>query len=226
MLVLLLTLVAQASMFDLPEGVWQDGPHDPCRLEVGTPESRLFRLTYGPSIKVFVRVLGRRITLRVDSRIIAEIDDSSFTQGVYFKVSAMSLTFELGAFTVAVPFRDVADLAKAFADFAEDEVVDRLKEWLAGPFADAYDWVKYNVTAVAEEAAKFFEDVGAAPGQIAKGLAAAFELDPGDAVAMLSVPMDEAKKILEDGFDWTSDQVDDWAKTVGGGFVGFVKGIF
>lgn len=47
MLVLLLTLVAQASMFDLPEGVWQDGPHDPCRLEVGTPESRLFRLTYG-----------------------------------------------------------------------------------------------------------------------------------------------------------------------------------
>ncbi|MGE4200900.1 MAG: hypothetical protein AB7J86_09655 [Vulcanimicrobiota bacterium] len=47
MTVLLLTLVAQASMFDLPEGVWQDGPRDFCRLEVGTPENRAFRLTYG-----------------------------------------------------------------------------------------------------------------------------------------------------------------------------------
>lgn len=48
MMVLLLTLVAQASMFDLPEGVWKDGPPgDFCRLEVGTPETRTFELSYG-----------------------------------------------------------------------------------------------------------------------------------------------------------------------------------
>ncbi len=191
------------------------------RLEWG-----LVRLTYGPTIQVSVRVLGRKINLRVDTRVIAEIDKDSFSQGIYFKVSAMSFELTLGKFTVDVPFMDIGDLAAAFAEFAEDEVVKKLEQWLAGPFAEAYEWVKYNVTAAAEDAAKIFEGVGAAPEQIAKGLTAAFELDEGDAVAMLSISSAQAKEILMDGFGWTSSQVGDWGKKFGNDLAGWVKGVF
>jgi hypothetical protein len=175
-----------------------------------------FRLGYGPTIGVSVVIAGYTIGLSVGTAITTRIDASSFSQGISFSFSAMGASYSPGPFSVSIPFANVADLAKAFYDFAEDLIVDGLIGTLKQAAQVAFAWVKTHVTAVAKDAAKFFENVGAKGVDIAKGLVNTFGVAAGDAVKMLSVGAEEAASILRNGFGWTVDQTGRWLKDVGG----------
>ncbi|EDM81096.1 VCBS [Plesiocystis pacifica SIR-1] len=181
-----------------------------------TLEDGLFRLSYGPTIGVSVSIAGYDIGLSVGTTIVTEVDAHSFSQSISFSFSAMGVSYSPGPFTITVPFKDVGELAEAFYDFAKDLIVSGLLGSIAEAAQIAFDWVKTNVTAVAEDAAKFFENAGAAAADIAEGLVSSFGVAAGDAVGMLSVGAQEAASILKNSFNWSVDQTGRWLKDAGG----------
>ncbi|MCA9699016.1 MAG: hypothetical protein KC431_15935, partial [Myxococcales bacterium] len=181
-----------------------------------TMESGLYRLAFGPTIGVSVNIAGYSIGLSVGTTITTEVTTSSFSQGIRFAFSAMGMNYSPGPFSVSVPFSSIAELADAFYQFARDLIVNGLLGSLVQAATVAFDWVKQNVTAVAQDAAVFFENVGAAASNIATGLVNSFGVAAGDAVNMLSVGADEAASILRNSFGWTVDQTGVWLRDVGG----------
>ncbi|MCB9766391.1 MAG: hypothetical protein H6739_41835 [Alphaproteobacteria bacterium] len=181
-----------------------------------TMQEGLFRLTYAPRVGVSVNIAGYTIGLSVGTSITTEITDTRFTQQISFSFSAMGRSYNLGPFTISVPFRSLEDLAKAFYDYARDAIVGGLIGSLKAAGEAAFNWVKSNVTQSAQAASKFFQDVGAKAEDIAKGTVRFMGATASDAVKYLGLGASESARILKDGFGWTVDQTGRWLKDVGG----------
>ncbi len=181
-----------------------------------TLESGLYRLVYGPGISVSVSIAGYNIGISVATSITTEVTSSAFTQRISFSFSAMGASYSPGPFSISVPFRTIEDLANAFYQFAKDLIVNGLINTLRQAAQVAFEWVKTNVTAVAQDAAKFFQNVGAESTAIAKGLVNTFGSTASDAVKYLSLGAEESARVLKDGFGWTVDQTGQWLTSVGG----------
>ncbi|WAS91756.1 LamG-like jellyroll fold domain-containing protein [Nannocystis punicea] len=171
-----------------------------------------FQLTFGPTIGVSVTIGGFNVNLSVGTSITTKVDSSAFSQGISFSFAAMGTSYNPGPFSVSVPFKDVAALAAAFYQYAKDLIVNGLLGPLVQAGQVAFEWVKANVTPVAKDAAKFFENVGAKSADIAKGLVNTFGVGAGEAVKMLSIGANEAAKILKTSFGWTTSQTGQFLK--------------
>jgi len=175
-----------------------------------------FKFMFGPTIGVSVDILGRSIGLSVGTSVTTRIDESSFSQGIGFSFSAMGVGYSPGPFMINVPFSELADLAEAFYEHAADLIVGGLLGSLAEAGEAAFNWVKTNVTASAEAASKFFQDVGADAEAIAVGAVNYMGATASDAVGYLNLGANEAAGVLKDGFGWTADQTGRWLHDVGG----------
>lgn len=168
-----------------------------------TLEAGLYRLAFAPAIRVELPVVGFKIMLPIDVLVTTELDHSSFSQSISFTFSAMGESYSLGPFSYNVPFRDLDDLVQAFYRFVGDLLAGSLVAALKLAAKLAFEWVKFRVTAIAEEAARLFKSAGAAALDIAKGMVETFDTSAGEAVKMLSLGADEAGRILREGFGYT-----------------------
>ncbi len=181
-----------------------------------TLKDGVFDLRFGPTIGVNVTIAGRSVGLSVGCQVATTISKVAFSQGVAFSFTILFENKNLGPFQVSVPFKTAEDLGAEFLKWFNDQVLGPVLEALKQAGQVAFDWVKQNVTAVAEQAAKFFQDVGAKSEDIAKGLVNSFGSTAEDAVKYLHLGADESAKLLRNTFGRSAEQVGKFLKDVGG----------
>ncbi|MCA9688179.1 MAG: LamG domain-containing protein, partial [Myxococcales bacterium] len=205
------TLTTSGFVATLSTGSWGIYQNASVALNAGR-----FRLSFGPSISVSVNIAGYNVGISVGTTITTEIDANSFSQAISFSFSAMGVSYSPGPFSISIPFQSVGQLADAFYQYARDLILGGLLGSIVQAAQIAFDWVKTNVTAAAQDVAKVFENVGASSVAIAQGLVTSFGIGAGEAVSYLSVGANEAAGILKDGFGWSVTQTGQWLKDVGG----------
>ncbi|MBZ5715953.1 beta/gamma crystallin-related protein [Nannocystis pusilla] len=176
----------------------------------------VFDLRYGPTIGVSVDIAGRSVGLTVGCQVATTISKTAFTQGVGFSFKILYEDKFIGPVQVSLPFKTAEDLANEFAKWFKSQILGPVLETLKAAGETAFKWVKENVTAVAQEAAKFFQDVGAKNADIARGLVNTFGTTAEQAVKYLNVGADEAAKILKNTFNKSAEEVGKFLKDVGG----------
>ena len=176
----------------------------------------LFDLRFGPTIGVNVNIAGRSVGLSVGCQVVTTISKVAFTQGVGFSFNILFADKFIGPVQVSVPFKTAEDLGNEFLKWFNDQILGPVLAALKEAGELAFQWVKQNVTAVAQEAAKFFQDVGAQSADIAKGLVNTFGSTAEDAVKYLNLGATEAAAILKNTFGRSAEQVGKYLKDVGG----------
>ena len=176
----------------------------------------VFDLRFGPTIGVNVDIAGRSVGLTVGCQVATTISKVAFSQGVGFSFKILFEDKHIGPVQVSVPFKTAEDLANEFRKWFTDQILGPVLAALKQAGQVAFQWVKENVTAVAQDAAKFFQDVGAANEAIAKGLVNTFGTSAEEAVKYLHIGADEAAKILKNTFGRSAEQVGKYLKDVGG----------
>ncbi|MCY1004695.1 beta/gamma crystallin-related protein [Nannocystis pusilla] len=178
--------------------------------------SGVFDLRFGPTIGVNVDIAGRSVGLSVGCQVATTISKSAFSQGVGFAFKILYENKSIGPVQVSVPFRTAEDLAQEFTKWFKSQILGPVLDVLKAAGDTAFKWVKEFVTPVAQEAAKFFQDVGAKSEDIAKGLVNTFGTTAEQAVKYLNLGADEAAKILKNTFGKSAEEVGKFLKDVGG----------
>lgn len=128
-------------------------------------------LEYSTGFGAYITLLGLRVGLSVDAEVSASVTGTDFSCTVGFSFSAMGLSFDLGPFTLDMPFSSFADLRDFFLEECEKLIVDALAGAIAAAVVAAVKWVKEAALATAYAIAGAAEEVGTAVAEAAQAFA-------------------------------------------------------
>lgn len=151
-----------------------------------------------PTLDYGFSVAGISVHIDVDAEITNRVDTSGYSQTLRFHFDVCGLSFDVGPVSWGVTLTDLESMVGVFDWFFGDLVKSFFKNTLARAFIAAFDWVRDNVTALAEEAVELFRAAGAATAEIAKNVYRTFNVAADEVIGFLGSSLNEAATLLRD----------------------------
>lgn len=124
-------------------------------------------VSYAPSLSASVDVGGTDVGVDIEARVdMRASQDGTVATRVSFELEAFGLSDELGPYELDVALTSPESILEVFYKDAPALLLKLLRDLLLTSPAAAFEWAKDNVTAVANEAAKFFADLAENPEDI------------------------------------------------------------
>ena len=165
-----------------------------------------FALTIAPRFVYGFEVLGIPVNIDVGGEIAQRVDSAGFQQSLRFGFRVCGVGFDVGPVTWGVPLIDIKAIAEVFDSFFGDQVKSFFEDTLAGGLKQAYEWVRDNLTNIAEEAVAIFKTAGAAVADIAKNVYATFDTTAQEVIGFLGGTINEAAEILRDALNLVAEE--------------------
>ncbi len=172
-------------------------------------------LIWSPRITYGFRVSGLFVGIEVGVSIANFVDRSRYVQTLSCWFNVCGKEYRAGPVSWDLPFTSLSMVGEGFEILFGDMVKSLFKDMLAQALEAAFDWVKNNVTDLAEDAVELFKSAGASIANIAKNVYATFDVAAHELIGYLEVNINEAAGILKDALNLT---VTEAAKTLGAAF--------
>lgn len=169
-------------------------------------QERLFGLTVMPRFVYRFEALGIPVNVNIGAEVAQRIDKAGFQQSLTFWFSVCGVGFDVGPVGWSVPLIDIHAIGEVFESFFGDMVKRFFVDTLAGGLKQAYEWVRDNLTCLAEEAVELFKTAGAAVADIAKNIYSTFEATAQDVINFLGGTINEAADLLKGALSLAADE--------------------
>ena len=154
-------------------------------------------LTISPRFVYSFSVLGLSVRIDIGGVIVNRVDSAGYVQSLSFWFHVCGLDFAVGPVTWGVTLTDLDSVLGVFEHFFGDLVKSFFTDTLGRAFKEAFEWVKDNLTDLAEEAVEIFKSAGAAVADIAKNVFATYEVAVEELIGYLGTGLEEAAAILK-----------------------------
>ncbi len=159
-------------------------------------QTGLFALTMAPRFVYSFEALGIPVNVDIGAEIAQRVDKAGFQQSLKFWFNVCGTGFSVGPVSWSVPLIDIGAIAEVFESFFGDLVKSFFTDTLAGGLKQAYEWVRDNLTDVAEEAVELFKSVGAAAADLAKNIYATFDATAQEVISFVGGTINQAADLL------------------------------
>ncbi len=159
-------------------------------------QSGLFALTVAPRFVYSFDALGIPVNVDIGGEVAQRVDKAGFQQSLRFWFSVCGVGFSVGPVSWSVPLIDLKAIGEVFETFFGDLVKSFFTDTLAGGLKQAYEWVRDNLTHLAEEAVELFKSVGAAAVDIAKNIYATFDATAHEVINFVGGTINQAADLL------------------------------
>jgi hypothetical protein len=159
-------------------------------------QSGLFALTVAPRFVYSFDALGIPVNVDIGGEVAQRVDKAGFQQSLRFWFSVCGVGFSVGPVSWSVPLIDIKAIGEVFETFFGDLVKSFFTDTLAGGLKQAYEWVRDNLTHLAEEAVELFKSVGAAAVDIAKNIYATFDATAHEVINFVGGTINQAADLL------------------------------
>jgi len=159
-------------------------------------QTGLFALTIAPRFVYSFDALGIPVNVDIGGEVAQRVDSAGFQQALKFWFRVCGVGFEVGPVTWGVPLIDIKAIGAVFETFFGDMVKGFFTDTIAGGLKVAYEWVRDNLTNVAEEAIELFKTAGAAVADIAKNVYATFDTTAQEVIGFLGGTINQAADLL------------------------------
>jgi len=165
-----------------------------------------FSIAVSPGFRFGFTLFGQDISVSVKATVAIRVSSAGFYQSLGFTYSAFGSDHYAGSVSWSVPIYSPDDLKNVFAQFG-DQVKKFFTDTMAGGLLTAVNWVKDNVVNDAKKVSSLFVSAGADSIQVAKGLVSSFGMSAEDAAKTVGNGMQDAARILKDGFGKSVSEV-------------------
>jgi len=189
-------------------------PTDMGALAVEASSSK-YQLSLSPKFVFGFSVFGISVHVDIGGTITNRIDTSGYFQQLSFHFHVCGLDFDVGPVSWGITITDLKSVARVFEHFFGDMVKRFFTDTLGQAVKAAFDWVKNNLTDLAEEAVALFKSAGAAVADIATNVYEMFDVAVDELIGYLGTGINEAASILKDSLGLAAEAA---AKALGTAF--------
>jgi len=169
-------------------------------------QSGVFALTVAPRFVYSFEALGIPVNINVGGELFQRVDSAGFQQSLKFGFRVCGVGFDVGPVSWSVPLIDVKAIGEVFESFFGDQVKSFFIDTIAGGLKQAFEWVRDNLTSLAEEAIEIFKTAGAAVADIAKNIYATFDTTAHEVINFLGGTINEAAELLRDALSLAASE--------------------
>lgn len=159
-------------------------------------QSGLFALTVAPRFVYSFDALGIPVNVDIGGEVAQRVDKAGFQQTLKFWFDVCGVGFTVGPVSWSVPLIDIKAIFGVFETFFGDMVKSLFADTIAGGLKQAYEWVRDNLTDLAEEAVEIFKTAGAAVADIAKNVYATFDTTAQEVISFVGGTINQAADLL------------------------------
>lgn len=197
----------------------RDGLSFLCPTDMGALELRIKRSEYfialSPRFKYGFSVLGLSVSVDIAGRIANRVDAAGYQQELSFGFHVCGVDVSVGPVRWGVTLTDLTSVGEVFEHFFADTVKSFFTDQLGKAMKAAFEWVKNNLTDLAEEAVELFKSAGAAMADIARHTYEIFSVGAQELIGYLGTGLTEAAAILKDALGFVASEA---AEVLGSAF--------
>lgn len=197
-------------------------PTDMGSLELRCKQSEYF-IALSPRFKYGFSVLGLSVSVDIGGRIANRVDASGYHQDLSFWFHVCGVDVSVGPVSWGVTLTDLKSLGEVFEHFFADTVKSFFTNQLGKAMKAAFEWVRNNLTDLAEEAVELFKSAGAAAIDIAKHTYEIFNVGAQELIGYLGTGLTEAAAILRDALGFLASEAAEILGSAFGAAAGSIK---
>lgn len=164
-------------------------------------QTGLFALTMAPRFVYSFEALGIPVNIDIGGEVAQRVDKAGFQQSLKFWFSVCGTGFSVGPVSWSVPLIDISAIGEVFEAFFGDLVKRFFTDTIAGGLKQAYEWVRDNLTDLAEEAVEIFKAAGVAVADIAKNVYATFDASAREVISFVGGTINQAADLLRNSLN-------------------------